>query len=328
MMMGTTRLRRCLLPLLAAGLLGQAASAAPPGMVWVPGGAFLMGEDGTLPEERPVHEVEVDGFFMDRHEVTNRRFLAFVRATGYVTRAERPGPGGEPPGSLVFVAPEGPVSRGEIHKWWRVVPGASWRHPEGPRSGLSGREEHPVVHVAWEDAAAFCAWAGGRLPTEAEWERAARGGLSGKVYTWGDEERPGGRFLANTWQGPFPTRNSAADGWAGTAPVGSYPPNRYGLHDMAGNVWEWTSDWYRHDYYAERERKNPRGPQEARSLDPGEPGVRKRTTRGGSFLCAASHCMRYRPSARSPVEPGTSLSHTGFRCVRDPDRRAREPARP
>lgn len=309
-------------PLLVAALLPllpPRASAAPAaGMALIPGGAFRMGADDALPDERPAHQATVRPFLMDRHEVTNRRFLAFVSATGYRTLAERlPGPDGGAPGSLVFTRLPARQGDAEGRSFWRFVPGASWRHPQGPGSDLARREDHPVVHVAWEDAAAFCAWAGGRLPSEAEWERAARGGLDGKRYVWGDEPRPKGRFLANTWQGPFPRQDLGADGWAGTARVGSYAPNGYGLYDMAGNVWEWTQDWYRHDYYAHSPREDPRGPPAERSFDPREPGVRKRSTRGGSFLCADSYCLRYRPSARSPLEPGTSLSHTGFRCARE-----------
>ncbi len=302
---------------------------APEGMVWIPPGEFTMGTDEPqMPDARPKHRVYVDGFWMDRTEVTNEQFQRFVDATGYVTVAERPldpkdYPGVPPealvPGSIVFTPPEGEVSLHDHLRWWRYVPGASWRHPEGPSSNLEGREKHPVVHVAFEDAAAYCAWAGKRLPTEAEFERAARGGLEGKRYVWGDELKPGGKFQANTWQGRFPTSDSAEDGYRGTAPVASYPPNAFGVHDLAGNVWEWCSDWYRPDTYALRAKsgevaRNPKGP--ADSFDPQEPGVPKRVQRGGSYLCSDQYCSRYVPGGRGKGAVDTGSTHVGFRCVK------------
>jgi formylglycine-generating enzyme required for sulfatase activity len=312
----------------------------PPGMVWVPGGEFLMGADSdqTWPEESPSHRVFVDGFWMDRTEVTNAQFRAFVRATGYVTTAEKPPaleevmrqlpPGSPPPpkeslvpGSLVFSPPAGRVPFDDFSKWWAWTPGADWRHPEGPGSTLDGRDDHPVVHVSWDDAAAFARWAGKRLPTEAEWEFAARGGLSAKPYVWGDA-RPGsgGAWEANIWQGEFPHRNTSADGHARTAPVGSFPANGYGLFDMAGNVWEWCADWYRADLYRRRAGAgivvNPAGPDSG--VDPGRPFGAMRAQRGGSFLCSDEYCSRYRPSARHGCNPDTGMSHVGFRCVLSP----------
>lgn len=301
---------------------------APEGMVWVPGGEFVMGSDETYPEERPAHRVSVDGFWMDKHPVTFEAFAAFVEATDYKTVAERElDPADFPgvpedllvPGSIVFVMPEQADTRGNIAQWWQYVPGASWRHPEGPGTTYEDRLDHPVVHVAYEDAKAYADWAGKQVPTEAQWERAARGGLEEKMYSWGNEFMPGGKRMANTWQGKFPIENTADDGFVGTSPVGSFPANGYGLYDMAGNVWEWTSDWYNVTYYREAEGEhNPTGPPEADSADPKEPGLAKRVARGGSFLCAPSYCLRYRPSARSPSTPDTSTSHTGFRLVRLP----------
>jgi formylglycine-generating enzyme required for sulfatase activity len=311
---------------------------APQGMVWIPGGEFSMGAadprgapDGgpdALADARPIHRVRVDGFWMDRTEVTNAQFAAFVRATGYVTVAERTPtaadvPGAAPedlvPGSAVYVAPAGPVPLADSRRWWRYLPGASWRHPLGPASDLAGRDDYPVVHVAYADAAAYAAWAGKRLPTEAEFEFAARGGLAGRRFAWGDDARPQGRFMANTFQGHFPDNDNHADGWRGLAPVAKFPPNHYGLHDIAGNVWEWCSDWYRPDQYAQlasfgRVAENPRGP--ADSFDPAEPGVAKRVQRGGSFLCSSQFCARTLVGARGRGEPSTGSSHVGFRCVR------------
>jgi len=298
------------------------AETAPEGMVWIPGGSFQRGSEAD-PDARPVREIEVDGFWMDRTEVTNAQFASFVRATGYVTVAEQAPdpaqfPGAPPelltPGSIVFSPPNGPVDLGRPLSWWAYVPGANWRHPEGPGSTIEGREDHPVVHVCWEDAAAYARWAGKRLPTEAEWEYAARGGLEGKPYTWGDEFRPGDGWPANIWQGRFPTRNTADDGFRTTAPVGSFPPNGFGLHDMAGNVWEWCADWYRPDSYANAPARNPQGPDS--SHDPDEPGVPKRVLRGGSFMCADTYCSRYRPGSRGKGAPDSGACHTGFRCVR------------
>ena len=317
-------------------LAGCGRPAPPPGMAWVPGGEFMMGSNAPCERhnEGPAHRVRVAGFWIDRHEVTNARFRDFVAATGYVTMAEKPVdwetlkeqmPAGTPkppadklvPGSLVFVPPPGPVPLTDYGRWWKWTAGADWRHPDGPASDLAGRDDHPVVHVSWEDAAAFVRWAGGRLPTEAEWEFAARGGLAGKRFEWGDEtptDADGGR--ANVWQGDFPHRNRKVDGFAGTAPVGRFPANGYGLHDLSGNVWEWCGDWYRPDAYAGRGKLtvNPTGP--GGSYDPAEPGVPKRVSRGGSFLCHATYCESYRPAARQGTAADTGSSHLGFRCVR------------
>jgi formylglycine-generating enzyme len=305
----------------------ESAPEAPPGMVWIPAGSFAMGSM-TSPESQPIHQVRVDGFFMDETEVTNAEFAKFVEATGYVTVAERvPSaedfPGVSPDllvaGSVVFTPPEAAVPLDAPLRWWSFVPGASWRHPEGPGSDLSKRMDHPVVHVAWEDADAYARWAGKRLPTEAEWERAARGGLEGKRYAWGDEFRPDGRLMANTFQGTFPHKNTVEDGFAATAPVRSFPPNGYGLYDMAGNVWEWTADWYREDTHAHHAREdsveNPRGP--VGSHDPAEPGIPKRVQKGGSFLCTDQYCSRYEPGMRGKGAIDTGTNHAGFRCVVD-----------
>jgi formylglycine-generating enzyme required for sulfatase activity len=296
-------------------------------MVWIPGGAFWMGgNDDQMPDARPVHRVALDGFWMDRHEVTNAEFARFVESTGYETVAERRPdprdfPGADPadlvPGSVVFTPPDRDVSLDDHLQWWAWVPGASWRHPEGPGSDLEGRMDHPVVHVAWDDAVAYARWAGKRLPTEAEWEYAARGGLDRKRYTWGDELTPGGTWMVNNWQGRFPRENRLLDGFRATAPVGSFPPNGFGLRDMAGNVWEWCADWYRPDAYRDSPTHNPRGPTD--SFDPAEPGVPKRVQRGGSFLCSDLYCIRYLPGARGKGEPSSGASHVGFRCVKDPD---------
>jgi formylglycine-generating enzyme required for sulfatase activity len=308
--------------------LKNAPGPPPEGMIWVPGGSFLMGtDDDDFRDARPVHEVTLDGFWIDRTEVTNREFDRFVRATGYVTVAERkPDPKdfpGAPPenlvaGSLVFSPPAGKVSLDEPLSWWRYVPGADWRHPEGPGSSIKGRDDHPVVQVCWDDAAAYARWEKKRLPTEAEWEYAARGGLEGKRYCWGDDARPGGRWMVNNWQGAFPTENTAEDGFARTAPAGSFPPNGYGLSDMAGNVWEWCADWYRPFYDDGGTNRNPRGP--VSSFDPNERGVPKRVQRGGSFLCSDLYCKRYCPGARGKGAPDSGASHVGFRCVRSPER--------
>ncbi len=311
-------------------------AAPPPGpppkrMVWVPGGEFLMGSADFYPEERPVHRVVVDGFWMDQYQVTTIEFRRFVTATGYITVAERPldpaqYPDADPallvPGSLVFRRTRGPVSLDDFRQWWAYVPGAGWQHPEGPGSDLRGRDRHPVVQVAYEDADAYARWAGKEVPTEAEWEYAARGGLEGRVYPWGDEFAPRGTLLANTWQGEFPWQNLRLDGYEGTSPVGSFAPNGYGLFDMAGNVWEWTSDFFTpHHPDAVEHRccvpQNPRVAAPEQSFVAGQPGahIARRVLKGGSHLCAPSYCLRYRPAARQGETVETSTGHIGFRCI-------------
>jgi formylglycine-generating enzyme required for sulfatase activity len=300
-------------------------------MVWIPGGTFTMGSDHHYPEERPAHRVSVDGFWMDRCPVTNRRFAEFVAATGHVTAAETdPDPGAYPgafpellhAGSLVFVQPDGPVDMRDVSQWWQYVRGADWRHPYGPDSSLDGLDDHPVVHVTYADGEAFAAWAEKALPTEAEWEFAARGGLEGAAFAWGDEFLPGDRHLANTWQGRFPAEHRCADGFERTSPVGAFPPNGYGLHDAIGNVWEWTSDWYRPRHEREVVKaccvpRNPRGPRLDESYDPSQPiRIPRKVLKGGSHLCAPNYCRRYRPAARYPEPIDTSTSHVGFRCIR------------
>lgn len=301
-------------------------------MMWVPGGTFRMGSEDFYPEERPVHEVHVDGFWMDRSPITNDLFSSFVDATGYKTLAERElNPAdflGAPaenlvPGSMVFRKTRGPVDLKNYVNWWAWVPGTSWRCPFGLQSSIEGMEQHPVVHVAYEDAAAYARWAGKELPTEAEWERAARGGLEGKKFTWGDEELPDGKTMANYWQGEFPWQNKASDGFEGTSPVGTFPPNGYGLTDMAGNVWEWTSDWYVHRHLDGIVKSccgpaiNPRVASPHLSYDPRQPQfhIPRKVVKGGSHLCAPNYCLRYRPAARQPQMIDTSMSHIGFRCV-------------
>jgi formylglycine-generating enzyme len=302
---------------------------APEGMTWIPGGEFWMGsQENRMTDARPWHRVYVDGYWMDNTEVTNEQFARFVKSTGYVTVAERK-PRAEdypqaPPeklvaGSVVFSPPDHPVELTNHLRWWNYVAGAHWRHPEGPKSDITGRMNHPVVHIAFEDAIAYCQWAGKRLPTEAEFEFASRGGLDRKRYAWGDEFMPGGTHMANTFQGHFPDTNTAEDGYRGTAAVGSFPANGYGLFDMAGNVWEWTSDWYRPDYYQTLAATgeiaiNPQGP--ADSFDPNEPGVQKKVQRGGSYLCTDQYCARYIAGGRGKGELDTGTNHLGFRCVR------------
>jgi formylglycine-generating enzyme required for sulfatase activity len=288
-----------------------------------------MGSNGHYPEEAPVHTVAVDDFWIDRCEVTNREFAQFVGRTGYVTVAERPldpahFPGAPPenllPGSLVFKRTSGPVDLRHISQWWTWTPGACWRHPEGPRSSVEGRDEHPVVHIAYEDAAAYASWSAKGLPTEAEWELAARGGLDGSIYTWGDHPESEDQGLANYWHGEFPWRPRT--GYGTTTAVGSYPANGFGLFDMAGNVWEWTADWYTARHPDDPQKPccvplNPRGGSIDHSYDRHQPQFRipRRVIKGGSFLCADSYCMRYRPAARRPQMIDTGMSHIGFRCV-------------
>jgi formylglycine-generating enzyme len=298
-------------------------------MTWVPGGTFRMGSNDHYPEEAPVHGVTVDGFWIDTAPVTNRQFAEFVAAIGYLTVAERdldPAdfPGAPPEnlvaGSLVFRRTPGPVDLRHLSQWWTWTPAACWTRPEGPGSSLVGRDEHPVVHVAHEDVEAYAACAGKSLPTEAEWERAARGGLDGAVYTWGDEPERDGARLAHYWHGDFPWR--ADPGYGTTAPVGSYPPNGFGLLDMAGNVWEWTDDWYVDRHPGDPDKPccvpvDPRGGRLEESYDPGQPqfAIPRKVIKGGSFLCADTYCMRYRPAARRPQMVDTGMSHVGFRCV-------------
>jgi formylglycine-generating enzyme required for sulfatase activity len=298
-------------------------------MAWIPGGAFLMGSAKHYPEEAPVHKVSVKGFWMDPRTVTNREFARFVEATGHVTLAEKPAnpddyPGAKPEmlaaSSVVFERTPGPVDLRNHLNWWHYVAGADWRHPRGPDSSIEGLEDHPVVHVAFDDAEAYAKWAGKELPTEAEWEFAARGGLEGATHVWGEEFMPGGKPMANTWQGEFPWQNLLEDGYEWTAPVGSFPPNGYGLHDMAGNVWQWTTDWYQHHSQIRQTcctLYNPRGGDPEKSLDPRTPAVRipRRVMKGGSYLCAPNYCQRYRPAARMAQAVDTSTCHLGFRCV-------------
>jgi formylglycine-generating enzyme len=315
----------------AANASGAPGPAPAKDMVWVSGGTFLMGSNDFYPEERPVHHVTVDGFWMDEQLVTVAEFRRFVEATGHVTVAERSPdpahyPGADPdllvPGSLVFKKTSGPVDLRDARNWWDWVPVARWQCPEGPDSDVGGRERHPVVHVAHEDAAAYAAWAGRALPTEAEWELAARGGLDGATFTWGDEHEPDGPPMANVWQGEFPWQNVGTDGYEGTSPVGSFPPNGYGLFDMAGNVWEWTDDFFTPRHPDEERRpccvpRNPRVSSASRSYAEGEPGadIPRRVIKGGSHLCAPSYCLRYRPAARQGETVETSTTHIGFRCI-------------
>jgi len=317
--------------------VAPAPATAPQGMVWITGGEFSMGAQDppdmdnvgmqATKDSRPIHRVYVDGFFMDKTDVTNAQFAEFVKATGYVTVAEKAPraedfPGAPPEnlvaGGVVFVAPDHAVALNDHLQWWTYVKGANWRHPTGPRSSLKGRENYPVVQIAYEDAEAYAKWAHKRLPTEAEWEFAARGGLAGKPFVWGDEFRPQGKWMANTYQGHFPTQDSGADGFTGLAPVAQYAPNGYGLYDMAGNVWQWTSDWYRPDYYTQLAHaggvaRNPKGPDTP--FDPAEPSEKKKTHRGGSFLCTDQYCSRYMVGTRGKGEVSTGTNHLGFRCV-------------
>jgi formylglycine-generating enzyme required for sulfatase activity len=298
--------------------------------VWIAGGEFRMGSDDPMfLDAQPVHRVRLHGFWIDATEVTNAEFAQFVAATGYRTVAERPlDPAKFPgvpraklrPGSSVFHPPTQAVPLDSPLRWWRFVPGADWCHPEGPGSSIAHRMDHPVVHIAYDDALAFAKWSGKRLPTEAEWEFAARGGLDQQEFVWGSEFRPEGRYRANTFQGEFPDRNTGADGYASTSPVRAYSPNKVGLYGMAGNVWEWVADWYQADYYRQLTKisnaaVDPRGPNV--SLDPDEPGIPKRVQKGGSFLCSDDYCARYRPGARGKGEPDSPANHLGFRLVRD-----------
>lgn len=360
---------RSVLTLLAAiagatNVLAESPTTKPAEtMVWVPAGEFAMGgppettpdttaKPGDAPQSccaevcagfldaQPVHQVRVDGFWMDATEVTNEQFAKFVAATNYVTVAERPlNPADFPgaplealvPGSIVFTQPRQPVKvLNNVNEWWRYQPRANWRNPEGPGSTIEGHDDLPVIHIAYEDAQAFAKWAGKRLPTEAEWERAARGGLDRQTYPWGDTFRPDGKWMNNTYQGDFPNHDAADDGHAGIAPVASYPPNAFGLYDVSGNVWEWCSDWYRADYYTTLAKTgiaiNPQGP--ADSVDPEEPGVSKRVQRGGSFLCTDQFCGRFRIGTRGKGEPSTGSNHVGFRCVRDGAAPTTAPATP
>ena len=312
--------------------------AAPPGMVWVPGGEFSMGSKGAtpgvctmsggMPDAQPIHRVYVDGFWMDRTDVTNEEFARFIQATGYITSAEKKPAAQDFPGvplenlvagSLVFTPVSHPVPLDDVTGWWKYQKGANWRHPEGPGSTIRGKGKYPVVQVAFEDAVAYAKWAGKRLPTEAEWEFAARGGLTGKLYAWGDRMQPGGKWMANTWQGVFPVHDAGSDGFAGISPAAQFPANGYGLYDMSGNVWQWCADWYRADYYEKLAgpggvTRNPRGPDS--SLDPEEPAIPKRVQRGGSFLCTSEYCSRYLVGSRGKGDPSSPADHIGFRCVK------------
>jgi sulfatase modifying factor 1 len=311
-------------PAFAAQQAPSSPAPAPTlGMVWIPGGEAVLGSQ-TGAEDSPLHRVVLDGFWLDATEVSNAQFAAFVAATGYVTDAERVPTAADLPdvaaeqrvaGSLVFRPPAGAVDLREFWTWWSYVPGACWRHPDGPGSSLAGKDAHPVVHVSWRDAVAYAAWAKKRLPTEAEWEFAARGGLDQRRYVWGDDARPGDRLPANIWQGAFPQQNTEEDGFATTAPVRAFAPNGFGLHAMSGNVWEWCHDLYRPDAFGApaAAAKNPQGPSTCH--DPHEPGVEKRVMRGGSFLCSDVYCLGYLPGTRMRSTPDTSLCHTGFRCA-------------
>jgi len=308
-------------------------------MVWIPGGEFSMGSTveseslcslpGVTRDALPVHRVYVDGFWMDVTELTNEDFEQFVNATGYITIAERTPTAEELPGaptenllagSTVFTPTKNTVALDNYYQWWRYRPGADWRHPEGPQSTIRGKEKYPVVQIAYDDAVAYAKWAGKRLPTEAEWEFAARGGLTGKLYSWGDDFRPNDKPMANTYQGKFPVKDTGADGFAGMSPVASFAPNGYGLYDVAGNAWEWVSDWYRPDYYGQLAKlgvaHNPKGPESPN--DPTEPAAKKRVQRGGSYLCTDQYCSRYMVGTRGKGEISTASNHLGARFVMDP----------
>ena len=316
----------------------HAPALAPKGMVWIPGGEFSMGAQDppqmdmvgmkATTDSRPIHRVYVDGFFMDKTDVTNAQFAEFVKATGYVTIAEKTPAAEDFPGAprenlyaggVVFSPPNHAVDLNNHYQWWSYVKGANWRHPTGPKSSIKGKESYPVVQVAFPDAEAYAKWAHKRLPTEAEWEFAARGGRAGELYDWGNEMRPGGQWMANTFQGQFPGKDSGEDGFAGIAPVKKFPPNAFGLYDMAGNVWEWCSDWYASNYYQQQAAKvlvrNPRGPDSP--YDEGEPGAKKKVQRGGSFLCTDQYCTRYMTGTRGKGDWRSGANHIGFRCVKD-----------
>ena len=316
---------------------GSVASSPAAGMAWIPGGTFQMGSDNHYPEERPVRRVSVDGFWMDRTPVTNEDFARFVAETGHVTFAEIPPNPADYPGAqkdmlkaggLVFVKPLNPVDLRDFRNWWKFLFGADWRHPRGPNSSIKGREQHPVVQIAYSDAEAYAKWAGKALPTEAEWEFAARGGLDGAEYAWGHELEIEGKLMANFWQGEFPWQNLKHDGFEGTSPVESFPPNGYGLVDVTGNVWEWTTDWYSAQEDVAPKAccapRNPRGANESDSYDPRQPEIRipRKVIKGGSHLCAPNYCRRYRPAARFPEPIDTSTCHLGFRCIVRGDERS------
>ncbi len=311
----------------------QPSKAKLDGMIWIPGGVAVMGSDTGPPDETPPHPVAIDGFWMDRTEVTNRQFKAFIEATDYITLPERKpelrsiqkGSGLEDiaileefnqPGSICSLQLN---SRDDIdpekgaYSWWQYVPGADWKHPEGPDSNIDDRMDHPVVHISWLDAKAYCEWAGKQLPTEAQWEYAARSGKDGAFYPWGNDRNPDGEWKQNIWQGTFPIEDTAEDGFKTTAPVATFDPNSYGLYDMSGNVWEWCADYYQPEYYSVSPLRNPPGPDS--SFDPQEPGIIKRVQRGGSFMCSDQYCIGYRVSARMKGEEDTGAFHTGFRCV-------------
>jgi formylglycine-generating enzyme required for sulfatase activity len=300
-------------------------------LIWIPGGTFRMGSDRHYAEEAPAHQVTVGAFWIDRTPVTNREFRKFVNATGHVTFAEvkpeaKDYPGALPhmlkAGSLVFTPPKRPVDLRDWSQWWKLKFGANWRRPYGPRSSISGLDDHPVVHIAYRDAVAYAKWAGKELPTEAEWEFAARGGLEGAEFAWGDELTPGNRLMANTWQGAFPHENLALDGYERTSPVTAFPPNGYGVYDMIGNVWEWTIDWWSSKHEADPAKaccipENPRGGREDQSYDPLQPDIRiaRKVIKGGSHLCAPNYCRRYRPAARHAQSVDSSTTNVGFRCI-------------
>ena len=318
-------MKTTLLATLIAIPLVAADPAPPSGMVYIKGGPFQMGSIDGPDDEQPIHEVSVRAFYMDVTEVTNDQFAEFVKVTNYVTVAERPLTAKDLPGllpefegktlGLCHRAPEGEAKLADYRQWWVPVFGANWRHPDGAETNIDGKGKNPVVHVCYDDALAYCKWAGKRLPTEAEWEFAARGGVTGNRFMWGNDFTPGGKWMANTWQGKFPKENTGEDGFKATAPVGTFPANGFGLFDMAGNVWEMCADWYLPDYYKNSPKENPPGP--TTSFDPDEPGIPKRVMRGGSWMCADSYCRGYRPSARMKTAPDTGLANTGFRCVKD-----------